>query len=277
MQQIFLFLYRLRAFILFLVLELLASGIIFTHNSPQGAVFFNSSNKFTGNLLSTKNNVVSYFTLHSTNRALAEKNASLLTRIERMTTSADSAHFSLDSTLNNNYNFWSARVINNSIHLSQNYITLNKGSMDGVEDGMGVFNEQGIIGRVKGTSEHFASVISLLHTDLLISSKIKKTVVFGSTKWDGINSDEAKLLYVPRHVQVEPGQEIVTSGYNAVFPEGILVGKVKEVSEGSDTNYLDITISLGADFSKLNFVYLVKNDLRAEKDSLELEMATPNQ
>ena len=277
MQQIFLFLYRLRAFILFLVLELLASGIIFTHNSPQGAVFFNSSNKFTGNLLSTKNNVVSYFTLHSTNRALAEKNASLLNKMERMNTVADSSHFSLDSTLNNKYNFWSARVINNSIHLSQNYITLNKGSMDGVEDGMGVFNEQGIIGRVKGTSKHFASVISLLHTDLLISSKIKKTSVFGSTKWDGINSDEAKLLYVPRHVQVEPGQEIVTSGYNAVFPEGILIGKVKEVSEGSDTNYLDITISLGADFSKLNFVYLVKHDLRAEKDSLELEMVTPNQ
>jgi rod shape-determining protein MreC len=277
MQQIFLFLYRLRAFILFLVLELLALGIIFTHNSPQGAVFFNSSNKFTGNLLSTKNNVVSYFTLHSTNRALAEKNASLLNRMERMNTVADSAHFSLDSTLNNNYNFWSARVINNSIHLSQNYITLNKGSMDGGEDGMGVFNEQGIIGRVKGTSKHFASVISLLHTDLLISSKIKKTAVFGSTKWDGVNSDEAKLLYVPRHVQVEPGQEIVTSGYNAVFPEGILVGKVKEVSEGSDTNYLDITISLGADFSKLNFVYLVKNDLRAEKDSLELDMVTPSQ
>ena len=277
MQQIFLFLYRLRAFILFLALELLASGIIFTHNSPQGAVFFNSSNKFTGQLLATKNNFVSYFSLHSTNRALAEKNASLLNRMERMTTVTDSAHFSLDSTLNNNYNFWSARVINNSIHLNQNYITLNKGSMDGVEDGMGVFNEQGIIGRVKGTSNHFASVISLLHTDLLISSKIKTTEVFGSTKWDGINSDEAKLLYVPLHVQVEPGQEIVTSGYNAVFPEGILVGKVKEVSEGSDTNYLDITISLGADFSKLNFVYLVKNDLRAEKDSLELEMVTPNQ
>jgi rod shape-determining protein MreC len=276
MQQIFLFLYRLRAFILFLVLELLASGIIITHNSPQGAVFFNSSNKFTGHLLATKNNIVSYFTLHSTNRALAEKNASLLNRMERMSTITDTAHFSLDSTLNNNYNFWSARVINNSIHLNQNYITLNKGSMDGVEDGMGVFNEQGIIGRVKGTSKHFASVISLLHTDLLISSKIKATEVFGSTKWDGINSDEAKLLYVPLHVQVVPGQEIVTSGYNAVFPEGILVGKVKEVSKGSDTNYLDITISLGADFSKLNFVYLVKNDLRTEKDSLELEMVNPN-
>ncbi|EPR69465.1 rod shape-determining protein MreC [Cyclobacterium qasimii] len=277
MQQIFLFLYRLRAFILFLILELLALGIIFTHNSPQGAVYFNSSNKFTGRLLSSKNNFVSYFTLYSTNKALAEKNASLLNRLDRMTPVADSAYFALDSTLSNNYNFWSARVINNSINLSQNFITLDKGKVDGVVEGMGVFNEQGIIGRVKGTSNHFSSVISLLHTDLLISSKIKATEVFGSIKWDGINSSEAKLLYVPRHVMVEPGQEIVTSGYNAVFPEGIPVGKVKEVSYGNETNYLDITISLGADFSKLNFVYLVKNDLREEMDSLEIEMVNPNQ
>jgi len=277
MQQIFLFLYRLRAFILFLILELLALGIIFTHNSPQGAVYFNSSNKFTGRLLSSKNNFVSYFTLYSTNKALAEKNASLLNRLDRMTPVADSAYFALDSALSNNFNFWSAKVINNSINLSQNFITLDKGKADGVVDGMGVFNEQGIIGRVKGTSNHFSSVISLLHTDLLISSKIKKTEVFGSTKWDGINSNEAKLLYVPRHVKVEPGLEIVTSGYNAVFPEGIPIGKVKEVSHGSETNYLDITITLGADFSKLNFVYLVKNDFREEIDSLETEMVNPNQ
>ncbi|WP_339923766.1 rod shape-determining protein MreC [uncultured Cyclobacterium sp.] len=277
MQQIFLFLYRLRAFILFLILELLALGIIFTHNSPQGAVYFNSSNKFTGRLLSSKNNFVSYFTLYSANQALAEKNASLLNRLDRMTPVVDSAYIALDSTLSNNFNFWSARVINNSINLSQNFITLDKGKLDGVVEGMGVFNEQGIIGRVKGTSNHFSSVISLLHTDLLISSKIKTTEVFGSIKWDGIDSSEAKLLYVPRHVMVEPGQEIVTSGYNAVFPEGIPVGKVKEVSYGNETNYLDITISLGADFSKLNFVYLVKNDLREEMDSLEIEMVNPSQ
>ena len=277
MQQIFLFLYRLRAFILFLILEVLALGIIFTHNSPQGAVYFNSSNKFTGRLLSSKNNFVSYFTLYSTNKALAEKNALLLNRLDRMAPVADSSYFALDSSLSNNFNFWSARVINNSINLSQNFITLDKGKVDGIVEGMGVFNEQGIIGRVKGTSNHFSSVISLLHTDLLISSKIKKTEVFGSTKWDGVNSNEAKLLYVPRHVMVEPGLEIVTSGYNAVFPEGIPIGTVKEVSHGNETNYLDITITLGADFSKLNFVYLVKNDLREEMDSLEIEMVNPNQ
>ncbi|MFO7825765.1 MAG: rod shape-determining protein MreC [Cyclobacterium sp.] len=274
MQQIFLFLYRLRALLLFLALELLAVGIIFTHNSPQGAVFFNSSNKLVGNLLSVKNNFVSYFSLYTANQALAEKNAELLNKLDRVSPVLDSANLSIDSVLAKNFEFWSARVINNSIHLNQNYITLNKGTKDGIEEGMGVFNELGVVGRVKGTSNNFSSVISLLNTNLLISSKIKETEVFGSIKWDGLKSNEAKLLYVPRHVQIEPGQEIVTSGYNAVFPEGIMIGKVKSVNPGSETNYLDISVSLSVDFSKLNFIYLVKNDSREELDSLGIEMET---
>jgi rod shape-determining protein MreC len=118
-------------------------------------------------------------------------------------------------------------------------------------------------------------VISVLHTDLLISSKIKDTEVIGSTNWDGLKSDEAKLLYVPRHVNVAPGQEIVTSGYNAVFPEGISIGKVKEVKPGVEGNYLDITLTVSVDYSRLNYVYLVENDLREELDSLEIENRTP--
>ncbi|NHE58369.1 rod shape-determining protein MreC [Cyclobacterium plantarum] len=274
MQQIFLFLYRLRAILLFLALELLAGGIIFTHNSPQGAVFFNSSNKLVGNMLSVKNNFLSYFSLYSTNQALAEKNAYLLNRLDSVSPVLDSAVLSVDTVLSKNFEFWSARVVNNSIHLNQNYITLNKGAKDGIQEGMGVFNELGVVGRVKGTSSNFSTVISLLNTDLLISSKIKETEVFGSTKWDGLKSNEAKLLYVPRHVQIVPGQEIITSGYNAVFPEGISIGKIKAVNPGSETNYLDITISLSVDFSKLNFIYLVKNDSREELDSLEIEMET---
>ncbi|WP_154852513.1 rod shape-determining protein MreC [Cyclobacterium xiamenense] len=275
MQQIVLFLYRLRALILFLVLEMLAVGIVFTHNSPQGAVFFNSSNKLTGNLLAVKTNFMSYFSLYTVNQSLAEKNASLLNRLDQLTPVRDSVEFTLDSVLANSFEFWSARVINNSIHLSQNYLTLNKGIIHGIKEGMGVFNEQGVIGRVKGTSTHFSSVISVLHTDLLISSKIKDTEVIGSTKWDGLKSDEAKLLYVPRHVEVVPGQEIVTSGYNAVFPEGISIGKVKEVRPGVDGNYLDITLTLSADYSRLNYVYLVENYLREELDSLEIENSAP--
>src|SRR5690606_38918518 len=117
------------------------------------------------------------------NDALAEKNAHLIKELQYYKRPADSVHFILDSTLSNHFEFRLAKIINNSIHLNQNHLTLNKGGKHGIKEGMGVFNEDGIIGRVKGVSTNFASVISLLHTEILVSSKIKRTDVFGSTKW----------------------------------------------------------------------------------------------
>lgn len=268
MQRILLFLYSLRAFLLFLFLEAISIWMIATFNSQQGSVFFNSSNKVSGTFLSYKHGIVEYFSLASANKILVEKNAALLAEIERYKTPADSMTIALDSSLMNNFQFKGAKVINNSIRLSQNHLTLNKGSQQGLKEGMGVFNADGIVGRVKGVSQGFATVISLLHTDLLISSKIKSTEVFGSTKWDGLDSKKAKLLYVPRHVVISSGDQVVTSGYNAIFPEGIPIGTVVEVKPGDDNNYLDITIELATDFSRLNYVYLVENNLKQELDSL---------
>lgn len=268
MQRIVLFLYRLRAFLLFILLEAVAIGFIVSYNSPQGAAFFNSSNQVSGRLLAFQDSFMEYFHLASANDALAEKNAALIQELTFYKRPADSVHFQLDSALSLNYEFRSAKVINNSIHLNQNHLTLNKGRRHGVKEGMGVFNEDGIVGRVKGVSNNFASVLSILHTELLVSSKIKKTNVFGSTQWDGKDSQRAKLIYVPRHVEIEPGDTIVTSGYNSIFPEGIPVGVVEEVAPGQETNYLDITMKLAADFSKLTYVYLVENVMEAEFDSL---------
>jgi len=271
MQRILLFLYRLRAFLLFVLLEVVAIWLIVTYNSPQGAAFFNSSNQVSGRVLTLQDSFMEYFYLSSANDALAEKNAQLIKELQYYQRPADSVHFNLDSTLLYNFEFRSAKIINNSIHLNQNHLTLNKGRRHGVREGMGVFNEEGIIGRVKGVSTNFASVISLLHTEVLVSSKIKRTDVFGSTKWDGKDPQKAKLIYVPRHVQIQAGDTIVTSGYNSVFPEGINIGVVEEVGTGEETNYLDITIKLTADFSKLTYVYLVENTMEAELDSLQVD------
>jgi len=182
----------------------------------------------------------------------------------------------LDSALPNYFEFKSANVINNSLHLNRDHHTLNKGQKQGIKKGMGVFNEDGVVGRVKGISNNFASVISLLHTESLVSSKIKKSNVFGSTKWDGKDSRKAKLIYVPRHVAIEEGDTIVTSGYNSVFPEGINIGIVEEVASGDETNYLDITLKLAADFSKITYVYLVENKMAAELDSLNDVIGIPS-
>lgn len=205
------------------------------------------------------------------NEALSEKNAKLLKRLENRSPSGDTTFLELDSVFAHTFDFWSAKVINNSIHLHQNYLTLNKGRNQGIRVGMGVFNELGVIGRVTGVSNNFATVISLLHIDLLISSKIRRDGVIASTRWDGVNSKRAKLLYVPRHVEVEIGDTVVSSGFNATFPEGIPIGIINQVNEGDETNYLDIGLEFTTDFSKLSYVYLVENSMRQELDSLNSE------
>jgi rod shape-determining protein MreC len=268
MQRIFLFLYRIRAFLLFILLEAVAISLIVSNNSQQGSAFFNSSNELSGSVFQTQSNVVDYFSLSSVNKSLMEKNAQLLTELEALRKPADSIFIPLDSAMFATIQFKGAKVINNSLRLSQNHLTINKGSNHGVKTGMGVINEQGVVGRVKSVSRNFSTIISLLHTDLLVSSKIKSNDVFGSTKWDGLNPEQAKLMYVPRHVVVEMGDQVVTSGYNSIFPEGIPIGTVIEVKPGTDTNYLDITLKLDTDFSKISYVYLVESFQQQELDSL---------
>lgn len=268
MQRIFLFLYRIRAFLLFVLLEAIAISLIVSNNSQQGSAFFNSSNELSGSVFQTQSNVVDYFSLSSVNISLMEKNAQLLTELEALRKPADSIFIPLDSAMYATIQFKGAKVINNSVRLAQNHLTINKGSNHGVKSGMGVINEQGVVGRVKSVSRNFSTIISLLHTDLLVSSKIKSNDVFGSTKWDGLNPQQAKLMYVPRHVVVAIGDQVVTSGYNSIFPEGIPVGTVIEVKPGTDTNYLDITLKLDTDFSKISYVYLVESFQQHELDSL---------
>lgn len=276
MQRIFLFLYKIRAFLLFVALEAVAIWLIASNNSQQGSAVINSSNQIVGNVLSTQSDILEYFSLASVNKGLVEKNAVLLTELESLRRPADSAYIALDSALEANFSFRGAKVINNSLNLTQNHLTINKGSNHGIKPGMGVFNEEGVVGRVKDVSRNYATIISLLHSELLISSKITTNDVFGSTKWDGGDPGFAKLMYVPRHVVVKEGDLVVTSGYNAVFPAGIPIGAVTEVKPGTDTNYLDITIKLSTDFSRISYVYLVENLQQAELDSLYQSSGLPN-
>ena len=269
MLRIFQFLYRLRAFFLFAFLEFLAIWMIVANNSPQGAAFFNSSNEWVGNALKKQADVVQYFSLVDHNSALVDENARLKQELLELQVRPDSMPLVIDSALEANFELKGARVVANSLRFSQNYLTLYKGSKDGIKPGMGVFNSQGIVGRVKSVSENYAVAFSVLNTNLLISAKIKSSDVFGSVRWDGSNTTEVQLLYVPRHVKASKGDTVISSGFNAVFPEGILIGKISKVEVNkSDPNYLALTVKLSTDFSKLNYVYLVENTRFQELDSL---------
>lgn len=269
MLRIFQFIYRVRAFLLFAFLEFLAIWMIVANNSPQGAAFFNRSNELVGNALQKQSDVVQFFSLADANAALVDENARLKRELLELQVRPDSMPLVIDSVLEANFELKGARVVANSLRFSQNYLNLDKGSKDGIKPGMGVFNSQGIVGRVKSVSENYAIVFSVLNTNLLISAKIKSSDVFGSVRWDGSNTSEVQLLYVPRHVKASKGDTVISSGFNAVFPEGILIGKISKVEVNkADPNYLALTVKLSTDFSKLNYVYLVENTRFQELDSL---------
>jgi rod shape-determining protein MreC len=269
MLRIFQFLYQIRSFLLFALLEVLAVWMIVANNSPQGAAFFNSSNELVGDALQKQADVVQFFSLADANAALISENAALRQQLLGLKITPDSLPLTIDSTLKASFEFKGARVIANSLRYSQNYLTLNKGAKDGNKPGMGIFNSQGAVGRVKSVSENYSVAFSVLNTSLLISSKIKSSEVFGSVQWDGGNASEVQLLYIPRHVKASKGDTVITSGYNAVFPEGILIGQISKVEiNKKDPNYLALTVKLSTDFSKLTYVYLVENTQFQEIDSL---------
>jgi rod shape-determining protein MreC len=278
MLRILQFLYRIKAFILFIFLEVAAVWMIVSNNSPQGAAFFNSSSALVGSILSKQAEVNQYFYLTEVNKGLETENLELIRQLNALESRPDSMPILLDSVLSSSYQFKGARVIANSLRFSQNYLTLNKGSKHGIKEGMGVFNAEGVVGRIKSVSENYSVAFSLLNTGLLISSKIKSLDVFGSVQWNGGNTLEAKLLYVPRHVKTQEGDSVITSGFNAVFPEGILIGTVSKIEpDTKDPNYLDLTIKLSTDFSKLNYVYLVENTRFKELDSLYRQSELTNE
>ncbi len=168
-----------------------------------------------------------------------------------------------------------ARVINNMLRSVDNYLTLNVGLADGVEPGLGVVSAAGVVGRVKAASAHYATVTSLLHSKSAVAAKIKRDGTFGSVIWPGEDYRYALLDNIPRQNRLVAGDSVVTSGYNAIFPEGVLVGVVESFVKEPDKNFWTVRLRLGTDFSRLTYVYVVHKPPRAERDSLEAAATAP--
>lgn len=273
MQRLFLFLYQYRAFLLFVALEIFSVWLIVRHNQYQGAAYFNSANRVAAHILQSKQNVNNYFNLKEVNKVLAEENAWLReTLITSRKSMQDSAIAKQEGPISSEqFEFQPAKVINNSTRRFSNYITIDKGREDGIMPDMAVINSQGVVGKVKATSKHFSTVVSLLHPDLYVSSLIKNAGTLCTTKWDGHDPRQAELLYVPRHLKVEIGDTVVTSGYNAIFPPNTMIGIINRVDIKEDATFYDIDIALSTDFDALSYVYVIKNNAKEEIDSLEQE------
>lgn len=270
MERLFYFFFQYRAFFIFLTLEVLCAWLIVSSNHFQSAQFFNSSNTLVANLNNFSYGVKEYFSLRETNLSLADENAYLRTRLERRLQVLPSATdiFS-DTAFTNRYEFVSAKVVNNSVSRSTNFITVDKGSNAGIKEGMAVISAGGAVGKVKATSNHYSVVTSILNTDVMVSAMLKRTGHFGTAQWDGLDPLMISLNYIPPHVKPVVGDTVVTSGYNAIFPSNIMIGTIEEFELDDAALFYQIKVKLSQDFQKLTYVAIVKSNLKSEQDSLE--------
>lgn len=236
----------------------------------QQASVLNASNAVIARTMQGVNYVKEYINLKASNDQLARENASLQNRLRESKYGSASLRDTVNDTLSlQQYSYMTARVINNSVNRRNNYLTLDKGSMNGVQPEMGVITSQGIVGIVKQVSPHFCTVMSVLHKDTRVSAKFKKNEFFGSLVWDGENPHEATLKEIDKTVPVKIGDTIVTTSFSSIYPSGIMVGVVTSSGLETGSNFHHITVKLSASFQSLSYVYIVNHLLKNEQRTLE--------
>ncbi|MDQ2179865.1 rod shape-determining protein MreC [Marinifilum sp. D714] len=274
MKNLLHFIVRFHFTILFIVFEIFCLLLLVNYNNYQKSEFLNSSNAISGGIYEKVSSVTDYLSLAKTNEELNRENVrlrNLLHSSYKLTT--DSSFVFLDTIYKQQYIYRTAKIINNSVNKQLNYITLNKGRIHGIEREMAVVTDNGVVGVVKSVSDNFASVISVLNDRLRISAKLKGNNYHGSLIWDGVDYRKAMLKDIPFHVKIAKGDTIVTSGYSAIFPEGLQLGVVDEVMTSSGGNFQNIKVLLSNDFKSLSYVKVVGDLMKEERLKLEEEAA----
>ena len=270
MRNLIAFIRKYSFFFLFLGVETLAFYLIIKNNHFQGSSFLNSTNQLTGGIYTRYAELGDYLHLKEVNDALSDENKRLRENQIRSFERLFGENILVKDTIfKRKYLYTKAKVINNSTHRQNNYLTLNIGSRNGIENGMGVVGPNGVVGVVKNVSDHYASVVSVLHREAKISVKLKNSSYFGSMQWDGEDYRTVMLKDIPNHVQMNEGDTVVTSGFSSIFPEGLNAAVIKTFHVPEGENFYEIKMQLLNDFKQISYVYVLKNNFSSEIKELE--------
>lgn len=275
MRNLINFLIQYSVLILFLFLEIISFALVVNNREYQKSVFLSSSNSAVSGLYEMNNSVVEFFKLRDANDNLSEENTLLKNELNKLRNQLstlepekdDSLHFQIPPEME--YEFISAKVINNSTNKLQNYITLNKGLRDGIKVDMGVISDEGVVGIVKTVSDKFAVVIPILNDKIKINCKFTKTNYSGPLQWDGLDYRYADLKDIARHVEFSLGDSLITSGFTNTFPEGIPVGVIEDFKIKKSEAYYNIKVKLSVNFRTLSHVKVIDYKNYNEQRTLE--------
>jgi len=276
--------------LLFLLLEGICFYLIVTYNKTQREVWINSSNVAVGYFKDRFHDASLYASRPAEIDALKNTNTILLDSIKNLQDSIEQIWFDLKvskdiyqqipvdidtshTPLELKYNYIVASVIDNSVSQNNNSLTLDRGSKAGVHPRMGVIGSEntGVVGIVRNVSRNYAEVMSILNRQTRINVAAQKNGAFGPLIWQSSDPRKMNLVDIPKHIELEIGDTIITSGYSQLFPRGVLVGTIDTLWPERGTNFWNIDVKLFNDMTKVSHVYIVENPDRLEITNLQEE------
>ena len=279
MRTILEFLRRYNYLFLFLVLEAVSFTLLFRFNSYQGNVWLTAAGRVTARLNALYGEGESYLNLRYVNSDLVRRNILLQQQNEKLREAlakkGGASHFtdSLTQQAAADLSMTAANVVSSITQRRNYYIVVNRGTADGIRPEQGVVGGQGVVGIVYLCEEHNSLVIPLTNRRSNLSCRVRGGNYFGSLTWDGKDLRYATLDDIPRYAKVKKDDIVETSGFSAVFPPGLFVGRVTEVRNSSDGQSYTLIVHLGADFSTLRDVNIISTSYKAETDSLRQRAA----
>jgi rod shape-determining protein MreC len=133
-------------------------------------------------------------------------------------------------------------------------VTVDRGAREGLEADQAVISPAGVVGRVILPGPRAAIVQLLIDRNAAVGALIERSRVQGVVMGDG--SESLQMRYVPETGDVQPGDLVVTSGIDGIYPKGFVIGVVAGLAETPGA-FREITVRPAVDFSRLEEVLVV--------------------
>lgn len=268
MKDLLGFIVKYSNLLVLLALEVVAFMLFVNGNDYPHSTMLSTANTLAAKQYEMESSVANYFSLRSRNNELSLENAILRMKVEELQALVNDSLANSANDYRDGNRYIPAMVIQSERRLSHNYLTINRGEKDGIRKGMGVRNNDGVVGIVCTVGEHYSVIIPIIHTASRISCTIAKNNYAGVVIWPG-NSDHYALMEdVAIHVDVTEGDTVVSSGLTTAFPKGIPVGIVENCHINEGDSYYTIRLRLTTDFRSLDYVQVIDN--RSENEIKQL-------
>lgn len=279
MRNFILIIRRFFNLILFVGLEIVCFILIAHSRTLQGDDIVSSANTAIGIAYQKQTDLVYYINLGKMNDTLLSENVRLRKLVDRYTTLDTLKDTMVHKALTNtdttvhvvkyaDYRYRTAKVINNSVDGINNYITIDRGTNQGITKGMAVISSTGLVGRVEYVSGNFASILSILSNKQQVSAKLKDGT-FKSTVWDNEHPDVFMMKDMPPELKIKRGDSVFTTPYGNTFPADVLIGRVAKVELTKKNGKQQLYLTPATNFRNLQYVYVIENLLSEERKQLE--------